>query len=780
MSTFSFKKINFFRHKETEVKNHKNNGTLSDNGKEPSLINRFFTNPIPYVFIFSLTIAYFISYLPSRTLPVPGENDIATTDIIAPANMTIEDEETTETRRQEAVDAVLPVYSLDPNVFISTEENIRALFGAGRDFSETQLNAQKIDEFNRLSKEQFNFTIPVNDLRLLARLKFPATLEENLINLIGTISAAGIILTKNLFIHDENEKGLTVIFSPGNERSLRVADIPDINESKIRLTGEINPLGLPQEEKSLLIMLSHLFVAANITYNPIETSDREDEARRDQETIFYNIKKGKVIVRKGDEVSLEAVKQITAINQNLSAKPSWLTNFAGGFLLFFMLLLAKLVYLRTRVSQNDLLKRFLLNGSLLLLSLLFYKFFTFLASVLSQNTTVSLFAFGETYTNAYPLQLGTLLIAFFFGTHPALIFTIFNGIMAGFLLKSNFSILVFSIIGGFAAIWGTKHYGRQSRTTPLRAGLVMVAPINIIIIIIFHLVRETIGPYDRFFSELFMGALGGLLSGVLAFVFLPFFENLFGLVTRTRLLELTNSDLPIFRKMALEAPGSYHHSLIVASLAETAADEIGLDSLLVKAGALYHDIGKIKRPEYFIENRTRKSDMHKDLKPSMSTLVIINHVKEGLEQANKLKLPRKVKKIIEQHHGNSLVRFFFEKAKEEYDPDMHKVGEESYRYPGPKPDNKEAALVMLADSVEAASRSIQKPTKPNLKRAITEIFNNYLQDGQLDHCQLSLQELKSIAASFLNSLFMIYHPRIEYPGFNFAGQGKKPAAPQNK
>jgi len=159
--------------------------------------------------------------------------------------------------------------------------------------------------------------------------------------------------------------------------------------------------------------------------------------------------------------------------------------------------------------------------------------------------------------------------------------------------------------------------------------------------------------------------------------------------------------------------------------------------------------------------------MHKDLKPSMSTLVIINHVKEGVELAKKLKLPEKIKDMIEQHHGKSLMRFFFQKAKEEYDPEMHNIGEESYRYAGPKPKSNEAALIMLADSVEGASKSLKSPTSPSLKRVITEIINNYIQDGQLDDCDFSLKELKTIASSFHSTLYSIYHPRVEYPGFDF-------------
>jgi len=281
------------------------------------------------------------------------------------------------------------------------------------------------------------------------------------------------------------------------------------------------------------------------------------------------------------------------------------------------------------------------------------------------------------------------------------------------------------------------------------------------------MISEKIGPLDLLLSEIFMGFLGGIISASLAFLFLPIFENIFNIPTQSKLLELANSDLPIFRQMAMEAPGSYHHSLLVASLAESAAEEIKLDPMLVKAGALYHDIGKLKRPEYFLENQTRVPDLHKDLKPSMSTLVIVNHVKEGVELSKKLKLPQKIRDIIEQHHGNSLVRYFFQKAKEKYDPEMHKIGEESYRYAGPIPKSKEAALILLSDSVEAASRSLKSPSEASLKKLINDIFNSYIEDGQLDDCEFSLKELKAISSSFFTSLYTIYHPRVEYPGFDF-------------
>jgi putative nucleotidyltransferase with HDIG domain len=347
------------------------------------------------------------------------------------------------------------------------------------------------------------------------------------------------------------------------------------------------------------------------------------------------------------------------------------------------------------------------------------------------------------------------------------------------VFDGSFSLTIFSFLGGLASIYGVKLFRRRYRAATLRAGFIVLPAVSALLILVSQLImRRT--SLSLFPAEVAMGFLGAALSAILAFILLPAVESAFGFVTPSKLLELTSSDLPIFRQLSEEAPGSYHHSLVVATLAERAADDLGLDNQLAKAGALYHDIGKTKMPEYFIENRSREFDLHKDLTPSMSTLVIKNHVKEGVELARKLRLPRPLRDIVEQHHGNSLVRFFYAKAKQTYDPEQQTVGEESYRYAGPAPQSKEAGLVMLADSIEAASRSLKSPTKDNLKRVITDIINGTLQDGQLDGCDFSLRELRSVAASFLTILYAIYHPRVEYPGFGFNGRKNAKPAPAKK
>ena len=773
MNPISFKDLKLFKTKEIPTNRSKKNSSKTKEETETIAKRKLTHNPFLYLIVFVIVLAYFLAYVPSRTIPVLEIGEIATSDIIAPSKITIIDNETTENRRKQAAETVPPVYTFNANVFLNTEEKTRELFIAGRKFLEEEVTNQRKMEFKNLVLENYGLEIASNNLNALILNKFDTSIEETLINLIGMISTNFIITSKNLFYHEEQQKGLMVVTSGGTESSLEAADVLDIIDAKQNLVDEVEKLDLPQNVKNLLKSLSPLFVDQNIFYNKMETEIRQQQARESVEDVFYTIKKGKVIIRKGDEVDEEALKQIAIINQNLQAQPSWWTNFIGTFLLFGLLFVSLWYYLKSFLGQENAFRSYVIMGILLIVSLLFYKLAQFLSGTFSQSTNFFLLSSQDSYTYAFPFQFGVMLVAFLISSPVALIYAVLNSLLVGLFFKTSIELVIFSLIGGFAAIYGIKYYGRQDRTSTLRTGLFLIAPINIFVIITFHLIKEKLIPLGPFSSDILMGLLGGVLSASFAFLFLPVFELLFGFATQAKLHELTNSDLPIFRQMAIEAPGSYHHSLIVASLAEKAADEIKIDSLLVKAGALYHDIGKIKRPEYFIENRTRTPDMHKDLKPAMSALVILNHVKEGVEVAKKLKLPRKIIEIIETHHGKSLVRYFFEKAKDTYDPEMQKIGEESYRYPGPLPKSNGAALVMLADAIEAASRSLKKPTKSNIRTVISEIFNTALQDGQLDDCEISIKELVDVAESFLETLYTIYHPRVEYPGFEFEMKKKK-------
>jgi len=259
------------------------------------------------------------------------------------------------------------------------------------------------------------------------------------------------------------------------------------------------------------------------------------------------------------------------------------------------------------------------------------------------------------------------------------------------------------------------------------------------------------------------GVLNGFLAVILTIGILPFLESYFDITTSFKLMELSNPNQPLLKKMILEAPGTYHHSIVVGNLSETAAEEIGGNGLLARVGAIYHDIGKIKRPYFFTENQEAYKNIHDEMEPSLSALVIASHVKEGLELAKKNKLPKDIIDIIAQHHGTNLITYFFHRALKENGSANDAVAEENYRYSGPKPQTKEAGIILLADSLEAATRSLTNPTATRIKTLVKEIIQKNLENGQLEECDLTLKDLDKIGDSFSRILTGMFHSRVEYP-----------------
>ena len=770
MPLISFRNIKLFKGASGSPKR-----TAKEDGQSP--IRKWLGSPVPLIIVFALLLTWILSGTPSRPLPVLKEGQTAESDVFAPADATVIDTETIELRKREAESAVLPVYVYDPNVLLNIEDKARRFFSLGRE----SLAGGGLDTaaLQRSAYDRFGVEIMPETLTGLARAGFGADLETALLNILEKNLTPGIVLSKSLFTGRETERGFVLARGSGGERTVRVSDVLDIRETKERIVVDVNALELSSRKKGLLISLSYAFLTPNITPDKIETEARLVNARAGIEPVYFVVRKGQPLVRKGEKATQAIVSRMAAINLSLPQGRVRPARLIGALLLFTLLMTTLWFYLRSLHSFKIAMKYLLMMGITLLAGLLLSQLGTSLGALAGRGARWTIFQNPESYAFAVPFQFGVILFAFLTTNTVALIFAILNSVLSGYLLGGNYAVLIFSLIGGLAAIYGIKFYRKQKRTSTLKAGLFVVAPINLFLVITLFLTRPR-GMGQVLTSDAVMAILGGFLSAALAFVLLPVYESLFRILTQSKLLELTNSESPLFRQMAIDAPGSYHHSLLVAQLAEKAAEEVGLNPLLAKAGALYHDIGKIKMPEYFIENRDKKFDVHKDLTPSMSTLVIVNHVKEGVELAAKEKLPAEIVDIVEQHHGNSLVRYFYLKAKEKVDPDMEKIGEESYRYPGPTPRTKEAGVVMLADSVEAASRSLRSHKEEHLKRVIRDIFDSYLQDGQLDDCAFSLRELRIVAASFLATLRTVYQPRVEYPGFDFeSNKKKKPETPKN-
>jgi len=312
----------------------------------------------------------------------------------------------------------------------------------------------------------------------------------------------------------------------------------------------------------------------------------------------------------------------------------------------------------------------------------------------------------------------------------------------------------------------------KNRSSLIKAGF-YVGMVNIAVVLIFGLAYGDLWSEETLFNMLF-ALSGGIISGIVVTGVIPIVEALFGYTTNFRLLELASMDHPLMKELITQAPGTYHHSWILANLVENAAEAINANPLFAKVSALYHDIGKMKKPQYFYENQKGGKNPHDKLTPSLSSLIIIGHVKNGIELAREYKLGRRLTEIIPQHHGTNLISYFYRKAKDQEDPDVHSVNEKDFRYPGPKPQTKEAGLVMLADAVEAATRTIQDPTPARIKGSVQKIIEDIFEDGQLDECELTLKEINLIAESFNRILNGVFHARIDYPEpVVKGGNGKK-------
>jgi hypothetical protein len=286
---------------------------------------------------------------------------------------------------------------------------------------------------------------------------------------------------------------------------------------------------------------------------------------------------------------------------------------------------------------------------------------------------------------------------------------------------------------------------------------------NVLVILCLKIKSGNFLELQPLVGNLGIGFFSGVLSGIIATGIVPLIEVVFSYTTDIKLLELGSLNHPLLKNLIVEAPGTYHHCILTGSLVEAAAEAIGANPLLARVGAYYHDIGKRRKPLYFIENQKGIENKHDKLSPNMSSLILISHVKDGVEQAKEHKLGKVITDIIQQHHGTSLITYFFQKAKENENPSEATVDEKDFRYPGPKPQTKEAGLVMLADAVEAASRTLTVPTPARIQGMVQKTINNFFIDGQLEECELTLKDLHLIAKSFNRILTGIFHHRIEYP-----------------
>ncbi len=359
---------------------------------------------------------------------------------------------------------------------------------------------------------------------------------------------------------------------------------------------------------------------------------------------------------------------------------------------------------------------------------------------------------------AIPLASISMLVAILINPGVAVMITVIMSFYLAILAGVKFDLALTLLAGGIIGINSVLNVRKRRDLT--KAG-VLIGLAEMVCIVSVGLINFI--SINQLVVDSLWGLASGIVSAIVVSGVLPIFEMAFGLTTNISLLELSDLNQPILKELVMKAPGTYHHSLLVGNLAESAAEVVGANSLLARVGAYFHDIGKLRMAPYFSENQTYTENKHDNLSPKISSLIIINHVKEGADLARKYKLGQPIIDIISQHHGNDLVHFFYHRALEQQDEENPKVEAVDFRYPGPRPQSKEAAIVMLADAVEAASRTLQQPNPTKIQGLVGRIINNKFIDGQLDGCALTLKDLHDISGVFTHILTGIFHSRVEYP-----------------
>jgi len=421
-------------------------------------------------------------------------------------------------------------------------------------------------------------------------------------------------------------------------------------------------------------------------------------------------------------------------------------------------------YLVRYQSQHLRVRRhFLLQIASLAVTLGLARFLFTLGSAMGHSSAINPFNSPDGYQYLAPLALGAVLVTLLTDAHAAFVFsavlTVFVGVLSG-----DVYLAAYTLMSSAGAIYHLENC--RDRTALVGAGL-WIGGLNAATALALDLLGASEPQISLLIFDSVCAFLGGLLATMVASILLPLFEWLFKITTSIKLLELSNLNLPLLKQLAELAPGTYHHSIMVGLLAEAGAEAIGADALFARVACYYHDIGKSVRPTYFVENQSYMENRHDKLSPKMSSIVLANHVKQGIEIARQHKLPPRIVAIIPQHHGTGLMKFFYYKARSASDDADSTALEQEFRYPGPKPQSKEAAIIMIADSVEAAARTVQDPTPGKLRNMIDTITNRIRDDGQFDECDITLRELRIVAESFTKVLIGIHHHRIAYPGFDF-------------
>ena len=783
---------------------------------------RVLENPRWWIALFALVGTWIL--LPQRSLfeGSIAEGAIASRTFVAERDLQVVDEKATESLQQRAAQDVLPVYDRDNG----RDRRVRLLnfFAAGRAFfengelddlvytdrvpapdgdpgtetgaagdggadpglDETQpVRVYAEDVLERLS-EASELKVDREQLQLLVDNGFSQSLEDRLAGLMLRVYRQGVVADKELLL-EHRVRGITIRELPSQAESkeldlFRYLDYPE--QVREAVDDDIRAwVGWSADERRILGDLLAANLSPNLNLNNSETLQRREAAKDTVGSVTHTFGQGEVIVRRGARLDALGVK---ALQQQSGNRNQGLTGFLLTVTGLFLLLGAVVLLIWLALGPErfaDRSRKRLLSESLLILilSLLGATLAGFIAGALAGAFDREPFNSPFSYTLALPYAAPALVAVLLYGRNIALVISLCFSLLVGQTAPADtqWVLVVYALASSFAAIFALDKKLFRQRSMMTRAAWV-VGLVNVVGVLALTTMQGRLeGGLALLGLQLLCGFVGGLLSAAVTSFVVPIFESLLQLTTSIKLVELANPNLPLLRRLAFEAPGTFQHSLAVANLAKAGVEAVEGDSVLIHTAALYHDIGKLIRPNYFIENQQAGANPHDKVQPSMSALILINHVKEGLELAEKYALPSPILDSIEQHHGTRLIKFFYSRAKERSDPDTDEIREDEFRYPGPKPQSKEMGVLMLADAVEAASRTLVEPSTQKIRTVLRAVFDDCLNDGQLDQTDLTLGDLKKVEEAFQRVLTNIYHRRIEYPGFDF-NKGGRPKGDESR
>ncbi|MCS7463464.1 HDIG domain-containing protein [Paenibacillus doosanensis] len=510
-------------------------------------------------------------------------------------------------------------------------------------------------------------------------------------------------------------------------------------------------------------------ITPNKFFDQKGTDEAKGHARDNVKPVYIN--KNDVLVKKGDIISEEIYQRLSGLEM-LKDETSYAPKLGLALLVVMFTFVIFMFVKQSALSISHSNVQLLMLVLIMFLNILGMKLFS-----LVQNLDYPYIGFLA------PTAMGAMLITILLDANLAFIAAVLFSVIASVIFNTDhlqafdFRYGLLTLVTSFAAIFSIQR--ASQRSSILKAG-VIVALLGMALVGSLMLIEDHETKKSVLFAFSFIVG-GGLLTAVFVIGLLPFFEAAFGILSPLKLVELSNPNHPLLRKLLTETPGTYHHSVMVGNLAEAAAESIGANGLLCRVGAYYHDIGKTKRPNYFIENQSNIENPHDKMDPALSKSIIVAHARDGVEMLSEHHIPKPIRDIAEQHHGTTLLQFFYHKAKKiaEAENDPKPVEEADFRYPGPKAQSKEAAIVGIADCVEAAVRSLRSPTLEQIDSMVRKIIKSRLDDGQFNECDLTIKELDQIAKILNETLLGIFHSRIEYPN-DLQAQNQNDASKQVK